>query len=259
MHPPPPLSDHSLRRDFLDRLDKMVPVRMHYEAMLEHMYRKILKPGQVVYDVGCHLGRHAQPFLALVGPTGQVFGFEPIPKMAAHLRSLAQAHPNFTLHEMAMSNTNGQTEFVFAAGTPEESGLRQRQFNRPDLAQPQVIQVTVRRLDDLAVEQNMPSPDFVKIDIEGAEMDFLDGAATVLDKARPILSVEYGSSGFAAYGRAANDLWDFAQGRQFKVYDIFGYLIGSAQDWADVCDKGSWDWFLVPAEKADGIEAAWAI
>ena len=252
-----PPTEHALRIEFLSRINRLAPIYPQYEAILEVMYRRVIAPGHCVYDIGCHAGRHARPFLELTGPTGRVIGFEPIPAMAAHLRSLAAEHPTFEIHETALSDRSGTASFAFAEGTPEESGLIERQFNHPELANVRQIEVAVNRLDEFAAAQGLPDPHYVKIDVEGAEIGVLEGARDLLARARPILSVEYGAPGYAPYGHAALDLWTFAQGAGFAVFDLFGYRLPTAESWLAECDRGLWDWFLVPVERAEATEAAW--
>ncbi len=231
---------------------------MHYENLLELMYRPVIKAGQCVYDIGCHKARHAHPFLNLTGSTGQVVGFEPIPDLAANLRTLEAEQPTFTFFEFALSNENDTMDFVFAQGTPEESGLKQRVFNEPQNAQPTLLKVEVRRLDEVVAQEKLALPDFIKIDVEGAELDLLDGAQDVIQTARPILSIEFGSAGYLAYGKTPADLWNLAQSINYKIFDIFGYPINDIESWNLVCDYVSWDWFLVPNERAAELEAVWS-
>jgi FkbM family methyltransferase len=253
----PIFSDPHIRIEFLARLNRVAPVMPHYEAVLEAMYRRVVTPGQCVYDIGCHSGRHARSFLDLVGPSGQVVGFEPIPEMAGKLRLLADARPNFTVFETAVSNRTGTAAFIVARGTPEESGLIERQFNHPDLADPHAIEVSVNQLDSFVCEQGLRDPDYVKIDVEGAEMDVLEGACEILARARPLLSVEYGAPSYAPYGNKPGDLFEFAHLKGFVMFDLFGYRLPTIESWLAECDRGLWDWFMVPAERADEIEAAW--
>lgn len=250
-------AEQASRIEFLARINRLSPLIPHYEAILEAMYRRVIAPGQCVYDIGCHAGRHTTPFLELVGPGGQVVGFEPIPQMAQRLRSLAAQHRNFTIHETALSNQSGKTSFAFATGTPEESGLIERQFNHPELAKVRQITVMVNRLDDMVTAQGLPDPHYIKIDVEGAELDVLDGARDTLARARPILSVEYGAPGYAPYGHQAMDLWQFADSAGYAVFDLFGYPLTTPEAWLTECDRGIWDWFLVPVERAAQIEALW--
>lgn len=251
------VEEHLIRRRFFERLNPHFNLSIHYEDLLELMYRPLIKPDQCIYDIGCHKGRHARPFLDLVGPNGKVIGFEPIPDMAADLRKLAGTHPNFEVFELALSNKNDKLDFVFAQGTPEESGLKQRAFNQPENAHPITLQVTVCRLDDVIAQKQLASPDFIKIDVEGAELDLLAGAGDVIAAARSIISIEFGAAGYAAYGKSPQDLWEFVQSTHYTIFDIFGYPINDIESWTAVCDYVSWDWFLVPNERSEELAALW--
>jgi hypothetical protein len=58
-----------------------------YEGMLEAVYRNALQPGDILIDVGAHVGRHAVPMTGVVGPTGRVLAFEPLPSASGRLPS----------------------------------------------------------------------------------------------------------------------------------------------------------------------------
>jgi len=62
-----------------------------FEQMLEDYYREVLGPGEACIDVGAHVGRHTFPMAHCVGSKGRVFAFEPIPAIAAQLRSSIKA------------------------------------------------------------------------------------------------------------------------------------------------------------------------
>lgn len=249
--------EHDVRIEFLSRLNRLAGLMSQYESILEAMYRRILQPGDCIFDVGCHSGRHARAFIDAVGPSGRVVGFEPIPGMAAILRNLEADVPNFTVFEVALSNESGRASFVHAEGTPEESGLIEREFNFPDRARPRRIEVELRRLDDLATDAALPDPAFIKLDVEGAELRVLEGAADLIARARPICSIEYGAPGYGPYGHTAESLWNWSNDTGYVLFDLFGYRLPTLDTWLAECDRGLWDWFAVPVEKADSAEAAW--
>jgi FkbM family methyltransferase len=154
--------------------------------------------------------------------------------------------PNVSLFNVALSNTKGIAKFVFAQGTPQESGLRQRNYNNPELANPVQIEVMTARLDDLAV--SLQRLDFIKIDAEGGEMLILEGATEALKRFRPILSVEYGRPSYSAYGNSAETLYRFAEKHSYIICDLFGAAIATLDTWRNVCDQTFWDWYLVPKD-----------
>lgn len=221
----------------------------NYEQLLAHQYVQIVKSGQIAFDVGAHAGLHTRRLLASVGEAGRVVAFEPLPEQFRALQTEFGGRPNVELHQMALAAKSGTASFVHAVGTPEESGLRERIYNQPDLAKPTQIEVIVGRLDDVAAK--FEHVDFIKIDIEGGEIDCLEGAKATLKRCRPVISVEYGFPSYSRYGHKAETLFDFAQANRYGVLDLFGNELGSRDDWLKFCDQAYWDYFLVPLERGD--------
>lgn len=225
-------------------------VAIDYEKLLESHYKKWLRPGDVVVDIGAHSGRHLQHFLISVAPTGRVFGFEPLPDQYATLAKRFDLH-NACLHNMALSNRSGTAEFTYAEGSPQESGLRQRIYNDPESARPRKIAVTVQRLDAFA--DQLEGLTFIKIDIEGAELECLQGAEAVLAQYRPLISVEYGMQGYSVYGNTKWTLFEFCHAHDYVLYDMFLNRLASRQAWGDAVDSVYWDYFMVPREKEEAF------
>jgi len=240
----------STREDLHGRLAHIAAVvqqrgGIDYERVLEHQYTRLLRHGDTVVDIGAHAGRHLRRFIDCVGAEGRVFAFEPLPQMHAALaREFRQR--NVELHNVALSDTDGRVEFVVAEGAPEESGLRQRTYNNPALVKPRRIEVIADTLDRHvdALERLR----FVKIDVEGAELNVLRGAAAVLSRHRPVISVEYGRLAYASYGHDTYTLFDFAEQHGYAMYDIFAHRL-DREDWGVACDSVYWDYFMVPLER----------
>lgn len=169
-----------------------------YERILRQGYSRFLAPGDVVVDVGAHTGLHLVAFADLVGPTGKVHAFEPIPFLMKDLARRFGRRPEVELHDVALSDTAGRTAFTVAS-VPGESGLRARYFSSPAITS-KTITVRTARLD--TVLGHLPAVAYIKMDIEGGELNALSGAAQLLRRCRPIVSVEYGWAGYSAYGHA---------------------------------------------------------
>lgn len=232
----------------LRRLRDRYGVSLNYENILRDNYLRFLAPGAIVIDVGAHVGEHLERFLEKAAPDGYVHAFEAVPSLADALRERFRDRSHLLeVHNVALSDYEGTSEFVFAAGTPGESGLKQRRFNRPDLARPQQIEVRVRRLDDCVGD--LPRLDYIKMDIEGGEIDCIRGARATIARHRPILSIEYGVATYSAYGHQQRTLWDVAREIGYGCVDIFGNRLDSLDEWCRACDQVYWDYYLVPREK----------
>jgi FkbM family methyltransferase len=240
----------------LARLRDRYGITLDYESILEADYRRFLGPGGVVADVGAHLGRHTRALASIVGREGLVLAFEPLPAEFAALQQLAAELPQVRPRRLALADGAGRREFVHAAGTPSESGLRQRAFNAPGEARPTTIVVEVSTLDRCCA--SLPRLDYVKMDIEGGEIDCLAGARETLARLRPIVSVEYGAAGYSAYGHERGTLFSLAASLGYSVVDLLGNPIDSLELWERACDNVYWDYLLVPRERRDEtLRALW--
>ncbi|WCS27375.1 FkbM family methyltransferase [Methylobacterium sp. NMS14P] len=216
-----------------------------YERILRQGYSRFLAPGDVVVDVGAHTGLHLVAFADIVGPTGKVHAFEPIPFLMKDLARRFGRRPEVELHDVALSDTAGRTDFTVAS-VPGESGLLARYFSSPAITS-KTIKVRTERLDTAL--GHVPAVAYIKMDIEGGELNALSGATQLLRRCRPIVSVEYGWAGYSAYGHAQDSLYRFAESHGYVCADITGNLIDDASTWLAVSDYVTWDFFLVPLER----------
>lgn len=150
--------------------------------LLEH-----LRPGQVALDIGAHKGAFTYWMSKLVGPTGRVFAFEPIPHLAAYLTHVKEVYPfkQLTVVEAALSNTEGKKTFFIpkegylgtAALVPKEKGYLG-------------IPVRTCTVDQFSRDNPVDPINFIKCDVEGHELEVFEGGEQVLRRDRPILLFE---------------------------------------------------------------------
>lgn len=148
-------------------------------------------------DVGANQGLFLREFRRLA-PDGHHIAYEPVPHLAA---KLALDYPEMEIRQRALSNVDGTSSFryVLDPGMEACSGLAEVWAQRDDLAtEPMTVQT--ERLDD-----HLPDgwlPDFVKIDVEGAEGLVLEGALQIFSVAKPTIAFEHGWHGFEDRGRS---------------------------------------------------------
>lgn len=147
-----------------------------YERMAQRVFRESVRPGTVVYDIGANAGFFTLLASKLVGPTGRVYAFEPLPRNLAYLREHIRINGagNVKVLELAVSDREGVARFATAAN-PAMGGLS-------DLGD---VEVQTIALDGLAA--TVPPPSFIKMDIEGGEHEALTGARELLRQARPVI------------------------------------------------------------------------
>lgn len=161
-----------------------------YELEKQKAFAHIVKLGDVVYDIGAHVGFYTLLASNLVGDTGKVFAFEPLPRNSAYLRKhLALNHrTNAKLFESAVGAQGGA-----ALLAESESSFSGRIGEKGELP------VAIVSIDELVARSEMEPPDIIKIDVEGGEISVLRGAEKMLRAHRPtILLATHGSIAHAA-------------------------------------------------------------
>ena len=187
-------------RRFLPPQRRAVNARgARYDRETTAVMRRVLRPDSSCIDVGAHRGSILEEILELA-PRGVHFAFEPLPRFAAELR---QRFPRVQVHEAAAGDGAGEAAFVHVENAPAYSGLREREYDRPDpVLEP--LRVQVVRIDDV-VPQTQPI-DFIKLDIEGGEYHALRGAVTTVRRCRPVIVFEAGEKSTGRYGVGPADV-----------------------------------------------------
>ncbi len=150
---------------------------------LEYFRHFIPTPGSIVFDVGGELGFESMQFAELVGQGGKVFVFECMPEHIDRLNKLALTYPNIQIVNRACWNSETNLEF-FVGNTPgSNTAVPDAKGQRGQLLADSnnVLVVTAQPLDILWQElHGGKSIDFLKMDIEGAEYEALEGAKQML-------------------------------------------------------------------------------
>jgi FkbM family methyltransferase len=145
-----------------------------FERAEQDLVARVVRPGDVIYDLGAHAGFYTLLAAKLTGPTGRVVAFEPVPRNLGYLRrNLALNHcENVTVVAAAVADRSGTARFQEGPLTTVGT-----------LAQEGGYDVQVVALDDY----DGPAPRVIKMDVEGAEAAVLRGARRVLREVRPIV------------------------------------------------------------------------
>lgn len=138
----------------------------------------------VFFDIGASYGWYSLLFSKLY-PNAKIFAFEPSPNVLEILN--LNKRYNIEIIPKAVSEKSGTANFL-ALSLPE-SGLSTLKYNHNNKIENNVILVEIISLDDFCKEHNI-FPDFIKIDIEGAEYDCLKGGTYLLKNNSPIIVME---------------------------------------------------------------------
>ena len=167
------------------------------EAATMNLFKVLISPGDVVVDVGGHIGYITQLFSKLVGPSGRVFVFEPGPNNLPYLRVNVGDLPNVSLIESGVGASSGHADFYVESLTGQNNSFLSNfdvlaaNSDRAGVQSiAQRIQVPITTLDEENESKAWGRVNFVKIDVEGYEKSVLEGAAKLLGEVHPMLMVE---------------------------------------------------------------------
>lgn len=191
-----------------------------YEPEKQRFLRQHCQPGSTVLDLGAHIGLYTVLMARYVGGEGRVLAFEPTPETRRHLRRTIRLNHlgNVDIHEEAVSASTGAA-FLNDTGDPvsNANSLAPIQRTRSQLA------VRATSLDDLVATANASwfpgRVSCIKIDIEGAEVDALQGATTLLERDRPALAIEIHPAQLHLLGREPVELWDLLDAAGYVLMD----------------------------------------
>lgn len=177
-----------------------------YESETSNILGTLLQPGDTFIDIGAHVGYFSMLAAALVGPTGQVYAFEPDTSNFAHLvehidvNGATQVRP---LH-MAVGAKPAIAEFFVNADNDGGHALWEvgrHPFNERSRQAPTTRKVYVTSLDHLFAHTDLGRLKAIKIDAEGAEFAIMVGAKGLLARHRiPFIIAEINRFGLEAMG-----------------------------------------------------------
>lgn len=166
----------------------------YYESELTELLLRNLRPGMRFVDIGAHFGYYSLLAAHLVGPSGAVVSFEPIPRTFRVLAHNVRGQANVTVHRAAVFSRDGEID-MFDMG-PRFAGYSS--FAEPRLegirageVSPKKLKVASRTLDGYAGDWPA-GPTFIKVDAESAESHVLASMEETFERLQPVVAFEVG-------------------------------------------------------------------
>jgi FkbM family methyltransferase len=191
-----------------------------FETAERAFVQNFLKPGMTVMDVGAHHGLYTLLASKCVGDAGRVIAFEPSPRerRALLLNLRLNRTKNVRVESLALGSRNIQTE-LYVVERLETGGNSLRPPVTPSATSK--IPVHVRRLDDWATESQIDQADLIKLDVEGGELEFLQGAERFLTGSRrPVILAEVQDIRTQPWGYRAKEIIRHLHERNFAWFRI---------------------------------------
>lgn len=207
-----------------DYMGRRIYLSRGFEESEQAFLLRFLQSGMIAFDIGAHHGFHTLLMSRRVGSHGLVIAFEPSPREVHKLHWVLKVNRrgNVRVESYAISNREGEEQLFVCMG--RNSGCNS--LRKPAVSEPiQTIRVPMTTLDCYLRKHEIHRVDLLKIDVEGAELEVLEGATDLLNSgSRPLIICEIADVRTLPWGYPAQ-----------KIYDLlksYGYL------WFSTTPKG---------------------
>lgn len=200
------VSDTPLEHVLRSAIVRLSPAQKdRYDRELDRLTKSTLRRDSNCVDVGGYRGEVLRRMVQLA-PGGTHFAFEPV---RLNYEYLARSFPTVRLFNVALSDYRGRASFQHVVDRPARSGLLKVDYPDPD-QEVREISVEVTTLDAVIPED--VRVEFIKIDVEGAELAVLRGGRRVIGSNRPTVIFEHGHERAQAYGATPEQIYDLLAG-----------------------------------------------
>jgi FkbM family methyltransferase len=198
---------------FLDPKDSLrLSLSGVYEPFETEIVKDVVKKNDVVMDIGANIGYYTLLLAGLVGDKGKVIAFEPCPDNFVLLRKNVEinGYKNVELIQAAVSNHTGKTKLHLYKNDNRQHSICESE------ERPESIEVDAIKIDDIIKEC-----DFIKIDIEGAEGETIQGMDNLLKKNKKIkIITEFNPCSLEKSSVGPKEFLKLLLGHNFKLYEI---------------------------------------
>jgi FkbM family methyltransferase len=174
---------------------------------------KTLKKGDIFFDIGANQGYYSILASALVGNFGKVYSFEPDPRNISVL--MKNKRENVVVIEKAVNDSSGKLDFYSVVGISGVSSFDVKYISEYRYRKIQVEAITL----DFFCSSEKIVPNYIKIDVEGAEEKVLVGASELLTENSPIILLEVWFKPFTENYKRSIDILNTYGYKMFAIDD----------------------------------------
>lgn len=212
--------EHGIKIVGVEKDFRLAPIEIlnfsKYEPEETQMMLNLLPKGAAIFDIGANVGWYSFLFSAN-DPSSTIFSFEPIPKTFDNLKKNFKLNKplNISIFDYGLSNQNTDLNFYYY---PEGSG-NASSVNVSERENIITITSKVKRLDD-CIEALTPSLDFIKCDVEGAELLVFQGGINTLKNHQPIVFSEILRKWSKKFNYHPNDIINLFQEIGYRCFVV---------------------------------------
>jgi FkbM family methyltransferase len=171
------------------------------EKLALELFKRVLRPGYVVLDVGANIGSYTFTAAKRIGPRGRVYAFEPEPRNCWVLRRLATRFTNVSVVQKAVTSRSGLVPLYLSRWGSSDHRIYDPGDNR------EALLVESVSIDEFVTLEGLQRVDVIKVDIQGAEVEAIKGMVhTIRTKNLRYLFIEFYPAGLYASGNSSEEL-----------------------------------------------------
>lgn len=212
--------------DLREGIDFSIWLLGAFEPGTVRKYRKFIRPGSVVIDVGANIGAHTLPLADCVGKTGKVIAFEPTDfafgKLSANLKRnpiLAERIKAYQVMLVAPQNTElAKTPALYSSWPLDVSSVIHHPLHGGRLMP--TLGAESQTLDDILNKNKVGRIDFIKLDIDGHECNMLRGAYQTISQYHPEIIMELAPYALKEAGSSLDELISIVSSFDYGLFHI---------------------------------------
>ena len=221
-------------------------------------FRKFIKEGDLVIDIGTHMGDTTVPMGLATGPKGLVLGFDPNPhvfKIFTVNASLNKDKVNIRPLPYAITNEDGEFFFTSSEASFNNGGIERSETNRHgNFTLNQKVQgINLEKYLKENLSDKLPKLSFIKVDTEGYDKTVLESIAGLLQSQKPIVVAE-------CFGKLTKqergDLYDLLHSRGYIIYHFNDFEVDTEIKQIDREEMNKWrhfDFLAVHKDKVGSV------
>lgn len=193
-----------------------------YHQPVEKLLRGYITPDSTVIDIGGHAGQFTKIF-SRIASNGYVYTFEPGNYACSILQRVIKFHKlqNVEVIKKGVSDEVASKHFsvpIKRSGSVGFGTSHIRTQSDDDAGQQFIVQtIDTLTLDEFAKERDLKRIDFIKMDIEGHEMQAFYGMKSCIKNFRPIIMVELSDTYLAKFGYSKRDAFTFFEQNDYRI------------------------------------------
>lgn len=191
----------------------------HNEAIFLHYF---LTSDMTFVDIGANQGEMSLIAASKI-KSGHIFAFEPV----SHQRKLLEINKkindfkNIEIYSFGLGNCSSSQPIYTSDDTSVHSGMNEGLSSLYSSSDRNILQevIQIKVFDDLFFN-DLERLDFIKIDVEGAELFALEGMVKSIQKFKPVILIEINEETFKAANYTTKDIVDFFDNLNYGFFEI---------------------------------------